>query len=94
VPSVSGADTAVKSAAAEMKVAGMLSPTTDVPELAKRAFAHLDGVSDAWLEGLEVEKVAGGQVPPDQDIRLFAELILSDTEESCCKAKVSVVANQ
>ncbi len=26
---------------------------------------------------LQVEKVAGGQVPPDQDIRLFAELILS-----------------
>ena len=36
---------------------------------------------------LQVEKVAGGQVPPDQDIRLFAELILSDTEESCCKAQ-------
>ena len=32
-------------------------------------------------ENLQVEKVAGGQVPPDQDIRLFAELILSDTED-------------
>src|SRR5438309_1585107 len=94
VPSVSGAEAAVNSAAAEMKVAGMLSPTTDVTDLAKRAFAHLDGVSDSWLENLEVEKVAGGQVPPDQDIRLFAELILSDTEDSCCKAKISVVANQ
>jgi len=91
VPSVSGADEAVKSAAAEMKVAGMLSPTTDVPALAQRAFAHLDGVSDEWLKNLEVEKVAGGQVPPDQDIRLFAELILSDTEGSCCaKAKKSL----
>jgi len=87
VPSVSGADAAVKSAAAEMKIAGMLSPTTDVSDLAKRAFAHLDGVSDEWLQKLEVEKVAGGQVPPDQDIRMYAELILSDTEESCCKAK-------
>ena len=87
VPSVSGAETAVNSAAAEMKIAGMLSPTTNVPELAKRAFAHLDGVSDEWLQNLQVEKVAGGQVPPDQDIRLFAELILSDTEESCCKAQ-------
>ena len=36
-------------------------------------------------------RVAGGQVPPDQDIRLFAELILSDTEESCCKAQRSHV---
>ena len=86
---------AVKSAAAEMKVAGMLSPTTDVPDLANRAFAHLDGVSDAWLQNLEVEKVAGGQVPPDQDIRLFAEMILSDTEGSCCaKEKTTVAAKK
>ncbi|HVF70908.1 MAG TPA: ABC transporter substrate-binding protein [Chthoniobacterales bacterium] len=92
VPSVSGADKAVKSAAAEMKVAGMLNPSTDVPALAAKAFVHLDGVSDTWLETLEVEKVAGGQVPPDQDIRLYAELILSETEDSCCKKPV--VASQ
>ena len=94
VPSVSGAETAVRSAAAEMKIAGMLSPTTDVSELAKRAFAHLDGVTDDWLQNLQVEKVAGGQVPPNQDIRLFAELILSDTEESCCKAKRSIASKE
>ncbi|MEY2562129.1 MAG: sulfonate transport system substrate-binding protein [Verrucomicrobiota bacterium] len=94
VPSVSGADAAVKSAAAEMKIAGMLGPTTDVADLAKRAFVHLDGVSDEWLEKLVVEKVAGGQVPPDQDIRMYAELILSDKEESCCKTKVSVAAKK
>lgn len=87
VPSISGGEAAVSSAAAEMKVAGMLSPTTDVSELAKRAFAHLDGVTDEWLQNLQVEKVAGGQIPPDQDIRLYAELILHDTEASCCKAK-------
>src|SRR5438046_1763659 len=87
VPSVSGADEAVKSAAAEMKTAGMLSPSTNVAELAKRAFAHLDGVSDEWLKQLEVERLTGGQVPPDQDIRLFAELILSDTAEYSCKAR-------
>jgi sulfonate transport system substrate-binding protein len=88
VPSVSGADDAVKSAAAEMKVAGMLSPSTDVSALAQKAFVHLDGVSDQWLESLQVEKVAGGQVRPDQDIRLYAEMILSDTQESCCKKSV------
>jgi NitT/TauT family transport system substrate-binding protein len=89
IPSVSGADEAIKSAAAEMKVAGMLAPSTDVPALAKRAFVHLEGVSDEWLQNLEVEKVAGGQVPPDQDIRLYAELILAgDGEDSCCKKPV------
>ena len=71
-----------------MKVAGMLSPSTDVADLARRAFVHLDGVTDQWLESLEVEKVAGGQVPPDQDIRLYAEMILSDKQDSCCKKPV------
>jgi NitT/TauT family transport system substrate-binding protein len=94
VPSVSGAEEAVRSAAAEMKVAGMLSPSTDVPELAKRAFVHLDGVSDEWLQNVPVETVAGGQVPPDQDIRLLSELILNDNEHSCCKVPKPLVSQK
>ena len=94
VPSVSGAEAAVNSAAAEMKVAGMLSPSTNVAELGKRAFAHLDGVTDEWLQNLQVEKVAGGQVSPNQDIRLYAELILQDKEESCCKAKKAIATTK
>lgn len=93
VPSVSGADAAIKSAAAEMKIAGMLSPSTDVADLARRAFVHLDGVTDEWLQTVEVEHVAGGQVPPDQDIRLFAELIRQGREESCCKARKPLATN-
>jgi len=62
VPSVSGAQTAVRLAAAEMKTAGMLSPTTDANDLARRAFVSLEGVSDEWLKSVAVEKVAGGQV--------------------------------
>src|SRR6266852_4246825 len=58
VPSVSGAEAAVKSAATEMKRGGMLNPTTDVDELAKRAFARLEGVSDDWLKTVQVEQVA------------------------------------
>jgi sulfonate transport system substrate-binding protein len=65
VPTVLGAQTAVRLAAAEMRKAGMLTPTTDVEALVKRAFVTLDGVSDRWLESLPVEKVAGGQVTPD-----------------------------
>jgi NitT/TauT family transport system substrate-binding protein len=87
VPSVSGAEAAVNSAAAEMKLAGMLNPTTDVTELAKRAFVHLDGVSDEWLQTLKVEKLAGGQVSPDQNRRLTAAFAPSqDTLRvaSCC----------
>ena len=88
IPSVSGAEDAVKSASAEMKIAGMLSPSTDVAALAKKAFVHLEGVTDEWINNLPVEIVAGGQVPPDQDIRLYAELILADREDSCCKKPV------
>src|SRR6185369_13723791 len=40
VPSVLGAEAAVKLAAAEMKTARMLSPSTDVEDLARRAFVH------------------------------------------------------
>jgi len=71
-----------------MKKAGMLSPTTDVSDLARRAFAHLDGVTDGWLQSLQVEKVAGGQLPPDEHFRLLAELSRSTGEPwcglSCC----------
>jgi NitT/TauT family transport system substrate-binding protein len=87
VPSVSGAESAVKSAAAEMKRAGMLSSTTDVDDLAKRAFVHLDGVSDEWLQTLQVEKVAGGQVPEDEAVRLAIELAGPQSAyalSSCC----------
>ena len=31
----------------------MLSASTDVEELAKKAFVHLDGVNDDWIERLE-----------------------------------------
>ncbi len=87
VPSVSGAEAAVKSAATEMKAAGMLSPTTDVEALARKAFVHLDGVTDEWLKALEVEKVADGQVAQNQDIRQFAAEILAPNRSSCCVAK-------
>src|SRR5688500_8381977 len=72
VPSVSGAEVAVKLASAEMITAGMLSPTTDVEALAKRAFVQLEGVSDEWLQSLPVEKVAGGQVTREWIVRQYA----------------------
>jgi NitT/TauT family transport system substrate-binding protein len=91
IPSVSLAEASVKTAAVAMKKAGMLSPSTDVDELAKRAFVHLDGVSDEWINSLQVEKVAGGQLPPDENARLLAELSHSKAtvteygDMSCCR---------
>src|SRR5205809_2092859 len=88
VPSVQLAEESVHSAGREMKVAKMLSPETDTEALAKRAFMHLDGVTDEWIRTLEVEKVAGGQVSPDDDIRLIAALIQNDMGDSCCRRKM------
>src|SRR5436190_15564358 len=88
VPSVQLADESVHSAAREMKVAKMLSPETDTEALAKRAFMHLPGVTDEWIKTLKVEKVAGGQVSPNADMRLIAALVEKDTEDSCCRRKM------
>jgi NitT/TauT family transport system substrate-binding protein len=91
LPGVSGAEASVKTAAIAMKQDGMLSPSTDVDELAKRAFVHLDGVSDEWINSLQVEKVAGGQLPPDEHQRLLAELasgpanVTEYGQMSCCR---------
>jgi NitT/TauT family transport system substrate-binding protein len=82
VPSVSGAQTAVRLAAAEMKRAGMLKKSTDVEQLAK-AFVSLDGVSDQWLESLTVEKVAGGQVTRQW---LLAQYAKFDPKDVFCAA--------
>jgi len=88
VPSVQLAEESVHTAGREMKVAKMLSPETDTEALAKRAFMHLPGVTDEWIKTLEVEKMAGGQVSPNEDIRLMAELIQKDREDSCCRRKM------
>ena len=93
-PSVSGAEKAVFSAAQAMKLAGMLSPSTDVNALAKKAFAHLDGVTDEWIENLQIEKLAGGEIPPDEPMRLAAELATEGMPATvaCCCAPASKVA--
>ena len=80
VPSVSGAEKAVKLAAAEMKVANMLNASTDVEALAKKAFVYLDGVDDEWLNSLPVEQVADGQVP---ELWYFRQYALNNWEDFC-----------
>jgi NitT/TauT family transport system substrate-binding protein len=94
MPSVSGGEKAVTTAAEAMKVAGMLNPNTDVPTLAKRAVLHLEGVDDKWLDSVQVPKVAGGQIPPDQHVRLMAELESIGTPfliATCCAPASKVV---
>ena len=88
IPSVKKAEETLFTAAKEMREAKMLAPTTDTDDLAKRAFHHLEGVTDEWLKTVQVEKVPGGQVDPNMDIRLYAALLQKDTEDSCCRRKL------
>ena len=83
-PGVAGARIAVIQSAQDMKDAGMLAPQTDLSALAAKAFVQLPGVTDEWLNGLEVEKLADGDVPPGQDIRQFAQMINSRGQKNCC----------
>jgi hypothetical protein len=65
----------------------MLNSSTDLPGLVKNAFVHLKGVSDEWLQSVQVDKVAGGQLPADQNFRVAAEFAATGgtmNVASCC----------
>ena len=49
-----------------------------------RAFVHLDGVTDEWLNSLQVEKVPGGQASLREDVRSYAKFDPSDPFCSAC----------
>ncbi len=84
IPSVALAEQTLYSAAREMKEAKMLAPTTDTDALAKKAFRHLDGVTDDWIKTVKVETVPGGQIDRDQETKLIAELLLHGPQSDCC----------
>lgn len=86
-PSVKGAEDAVLSAALEMQKGGMLDARTDVAALAKKAFAHLDGVTDQWLEAVAVNIEPDGDVPANQDLRRLAAMSIANPVASCCRRK-------
>jgi NitT/TauT family transport system substrate-binding protein len=94
IPSVSGGRDAIRTAATDMMVAGMLSPTTDIADITRRIFVEFDGVTDDWLKGVQVETVAGGQIPIDQDQRLALELATEGPPvfaETCCSPRSRMV---
>lgn len=80
-PGVTSCRESIDRAAAEMKQAGLLKPSTDPAALAKRAWLDLDGVTDDWVRGIHVEKVAGGGRPPLLEPAAFAALF--DGRRAC-----------
>jgi sulfonate transport system substrate-binding protein len=85
-PGIARCRTSLDLAAAEMKTAGLLKSSTDPAELAKRAWLDLDGVTDEWIKGLQVERIAGGGRPAHLDDRAFVAL-LAGQPVSCCDGK-------
>lgn len=81
-PGVSACRTSLDQAAHEMREAGLLKPTTDPAALAKRAWLDLDGVTDDWVEKLEVAKVDVGGRPKLLSPQAFAALF--EGQSLCC----------
>jgi NitT/TauT family transport system substrate-binding protein len=88
IPSVKQAAETLFTAAKEMREAKMLEAHTNTDALAKKAFHHLEGVTDEWIKSVKVEKIPGGQVDPNMDVRLYAALIIRDGEDACCSRKM------
>lgn len=89
IPSVSGGQMAVVSAAGEMKKCGMLKPATVPEDLSKLAFAPLPGVTDEWLKNLQVEKVAGGGAPTVAELAAAMTNVNANDVKTCCTVAVA-----
>jgi NitT/TauT family transport system substrate-binding protein len=63
IPGVAKCQRSIEQAAQEMQKSGLLSPTTDLAKLSKRAWLDLDGVNDAWVNELKVARIQGGGRP-------------------------------
>lgn len=79
-PAVERCRTGLDEQARDLKRAGLLNASTDPADLVRRAWLPLDGVNDAWVKTIKVEKVAGGEaMDPDQAIS-----VLVSHKSSCC----------
>jgi NitT/TauT family transport system substrate-binding protein len=84
IPGVARCRQSIDDAAKEMKVAGLLNPDTDPEELARRSWLDLDGVTDEWIKGLKVEKVADGGRAKLLDPVQFVALFQAQKDCTCC----------
>jgi len=95
VPSIVGGKDAIRGAAEGMKRAGILKPDMNIDNAIKKIYREYEGVNDEWINGLEVEKVAMGQIQPNQMELVLQELATfgSPTEiRTCCNAGSKAMA--
>jgi NitT/TauT family transport system substrate-binding protein len=89
IPSIAGGKEAIRGAAEGMKRAGILKPDMDIDSAMKKIYREYDGVNDAWLNSQEVEKVAMGQIQPNQWELVQQELAAFGRPseiKTCCNA--------
>lgn len=89
IPSIAGGKDAIRGAAEGMKRAGILKPDMNIDSAIQKIYREYEGVNDEWIKDLEVEKVAMGQIQPNQSDLVRQELatIGSPTEiKTCCNA--------
>ena len=90
-PSVSGGEASVKTAAIAMQKVKMPNASTYFDDLVHRAFVHLDGVSDEWIKSVQVEKLAGGQLPSNVESLVRSESTTAEAKHlrSCCDSSLA-----
>jgi NitT/TauT family transport system substrate-binding protein len=86
LPGVAKCRRDVEQVAKDMQKAGFLKSSTDPAELAKNAWLDLDGVTDEWIKGVQVEKIAGGGMPPRMDAAALNALM--ESRGLCCRCGV------
>lgn len=79
MPAVTQCRESIGMAAREMKSVGLLNAGTDPEVLTKTAWLDLPGVDDEWIQGLKIEKVAGGGPFAIDDVRL-ADLVARERD--------------
>ena len=84
MPGVTRCRESVEQAAQEMHKAGLLKKTTDPAALASRAWLDLEGVTDDWIKGIKVEKVALGGRPRLLNPVEFLTLFEANGDCLCC----------
>ncbi|WP_075090901.1 ABC transporter substrate-binding protein [Haloferula sp. BvORR071] len=97
VPSIEGGKVAIRGAAEGMKRAGILKPDMDIDASIKKIYREYPGVNDEWIKGLDIEKVAMGQVEKNQSELVQQELatIGSPTEiRTCCNPANKAMASK
>ncbi len=72
--------------ALDMQKAGFLKASTDPAALAQKAWQDLPGVTDEWIKGVPVERVAGGGPPAPMNARTLEALLAQ--VPACCRGKI------